>query len=544
MYKFDYKFLCWLRSQPTAAIRKLIVKKKIFVLGDSRTGTTTLHKFIKAAGLKSVHYFFKESGVTEPAHVDYEGNWKRLKTYIDTSGYDCFTDYPTRTFYKDLIREYPDAYFILSVRKDIETWRRSMKGFFEKFNLSLDLDNLTNAHITINDECEQLCADLGVKFCNISIDDDAAVNGKILSEFLELDQVRSLGWENRTDAYDNSMWSTRITLYNTTATDFLTYVKLITSPSEAMLSEYGWFFLINDNSEFMDYCFGDLAWAQDKVDRARSTLRERHVALDQQNISYLKFAIPEKPIVYSEFLPKIFADKPLSLARPAVQIVDPELDFYSYPEELLRDAKSYGTLYFRGDSRINWLGSYIVYHHIIEKMNAHLVTTKRGKQIPPILLNELQPILASFGGDLYSKMDAEARSICQGALKSFYLGKNIEHLVRYKLFDETRNSKSIPVEDDYITHLGDHETLRFKAEGNTLPKAVIFHDSSSDFTIDLLAELFSESLFIRHKGNVYDDVIEREKPDIVLHLMAERFMSNYSSSPAFSTLGLNTISDA
>jgi hypothetical protein len=210
----------------------------------------------------------------------------------------------------------------------------------------------------------------------------------------------------------------------------------------------------------------------------------------------------------------------------------------------LRDAKSYGTLYFRGDSRINWLGSYIVYHHIIEKMNAHLVTTKRGKQIPPILLNELQPILASFGGDLYSKMDAEARSICQGALKSFYLGKNIEHLVRYKLFDETRNSKSIPVEDDYITHLGDHETLRFKAEGNTLPKAVIFHDSSSDFTIYLLAEHFSESLFIRHKGNVYDDVIEREKPDIVLHLMAERFMSNYSSSPAFSTLGLNTISDA
>ncbi|WP_161492584.1 hypothetical protein [Pseudophaeobacter leonis] len=55
------------------------MKKMIFVLGDSRTGTTTLHKFIKTAGLKSVHYFFKESGVTEPAHVEYEVNWERLK---------------------------------------------------------------------------------------------------------------------------------------------------------------------------------------------------------------------------------------------------------------------------------------------------------------------------------------------------------------------------------------------------------------------------------------------------------------------------------
>ncbi len=210
----------------------------------------------------------------------------------------------------------------------------------------------------------------------------------------------------------------------------------------------------------------------------------------------------------------------------------------------MRDAKSYGNLYFRGDSHTNWLGSYIVYHHIIEKMNAQLSATNRGKQTPPIPLNELQPVLATYGGDLYSQMDAEARSICQGALKSFYLGKNIEHLVKYKLFDETRNSKSIPVEEDYITRLGDRETFRFETADKDLPKAVIFRDSTSDFTVDLLAEHFSESLFIWHKGNVYDDVIEREKPDIVLHLMAERFMINYSSSPAFSTLGLNPISGA
>ena len=60
--------------------------RPVFVLGDSRTGTMTLHKFFQSAGFNSVHYFFKESGVTEPAHVDYAGNWDRLRAFIDGSG--------------------------------------------------------------------------------------------------------------------------------------------------------------------------------------------------------------------------------------------------------------------------------------------------------------------------------------------------------------------------------------------------------------------------------------------------------------------------
>jgi len=40
-------------------------EKKVFVLGDSLTGTTTVHKFLKLIGYNSIHYFFTESGVTE-----------------------------------------------------------------------------------------------------------------------------------------------------------------------------------------------------------------------------------------------------------------------------------------------------------------------------------------------------------------------------------------------------------------------------------------------------------------------------------------------
>ena len=112
-------------------------EKKIFALGDSRTGTTTIHKFLKLSGFTSIHYFFKESGVSEPAHVDFENNWRKLQDFIDEGGYDSFSDYPIRTFYRKLFDAYPDAYFILTSRKDVETWQKSMVGFFSKFKINL-----------------------------------------------------------------------------------------------------------------------------------------------------------------------------------------------------------------------------------------------------------------------------------------------------------------------------------------------------------------------------------------------------------------------
>ncbi|MEM7741332.1 MAG: FkbM family methyltransferase, partial [Pseudomonadota bacterium] len=84
-------------------------KQPVFILGDSRTGTTSLHRFLQSAGYNSIHYYFTESGVTEPAHLDRENNWEKLRAFIDTSEYDAFSDYPTRTFFRELMEAYTDA---------------------------------------------------------------------------------------------------------------------------------------------------------------------------------------------------------------------------------------------------------------------------------------------------------------------------------------------------------------------------------------------------------------------------------------------------
>lgn len=512
--------------------------KKIFVLGDSRTGTTTIHKFLKLAGFTSIHFFFKESGVSEPAHVEYAKNWVNLQNFIDNSGYDAFSDYPIRTFYKDLFEKYPDAYYILSTRKDTATWRRSMEGFFEKFKMDINLESLTNSYEKINDNIRSLATERGSRLCEVCIDDDAAQNGATLSEFLELEESLSLGWENSTVAYDNSLWSSRVTFFNTSAADYLNYVKRITHPSKAMLSEYGWVYLVNDSSNFLDYCFGDEKWTEETLKIARGIFDTRQSFLNQRGATYLKFAIPEKPVIYPQYLPKIFEGHALSEDRPALQLSRLGVDCFSYPCDVLLDARSFGNLYFRGDSHANWLGAYFIYHHVVDTLNAALAKKTGKARKPPFRLAEMTPALASYGGDLFTQLDKEARSVFHGAWQTFNMGDKIEYLVEYKLPVGKRKAQPVPVEEGYLKLLGERETFRFTHPNKSLPKAVIFRDSTSDYLVDLLAEHFSESLFIWHKGLVYRDVIEKEKPDVVLHIMAERFLNQYEKSTPFMQLGI------
>lgn len=514
---------------------------KVFVLGDSRTGTMTVHKFLKQAGFNSIHYFFEESGVSNPAHADLEKNWEKLHKFIDEGGYDAFSDYPLRTFYRELFLAYPNELYILTTRRDVETWRRSMEAFFSKFKIELDLDALTNSYLQINEDILRIAAQAGARLCVVCIDEDAEENGAALSEFLGLSEKLSLGWENRTEAYDNSLWSRRITLFNTESPDFLSYVKRVTQPSKAMLSEYGWVYLVNDGSDFLDYLFGFSEWSAEAHNKAVATLGQRHATLANAGVKYLKFIIPEKPVIYPQYLPRIFEGATISDHRPATNLADGCPEFVSYPAAVLRDAGSYGHVFFRGDTHVNWLGAFFLYQHIIQKLNAALENSDKLCRSPHGL-SEFEARLASYAGDVFVQLDKEMLGHFEGAWRPLKIStqktNRLEYLVSYTLLPEHRQAKRNDVQENYLKLLGDRETFRYSHPDRRLPRAVIFRDSTADHLVELLANHFSESLFIWHKGHVYSDIIEREKPDVVLHLMAERFVVQYRDFPEFRMLGL------
>jgi hypothetical protein len=84
---------------------------KVFGIGLSRTGTTSLHEALKVLGFKSIHY--------PPAP-----NLHQLLKYFDAA-----SDTPIAAKYKELDSCYPNSKFILTVRER-EAWLRSTERLF------------------------------------------------------------------------------------------------------------------------------------------------------------------------------------------------------------------------------------------------------------------------------------------------------------------------------------------------------------------------------------------------------------------------------
>jgi hypothetical protein len=90
------------------------VSGKIFGIGLSKTGTTSLNQALVELGFKSIHY---------PQRTElFSGDFR----YFD--GYDAVTDIPVVPFYPQLDAAFLESKFILTVR-DVDEWLRSMENW-------------------------------------------------------------------------------------------------------------------------------------------------------------------------------------------------------------------------------------------------------------------------------------------------------------------------------------------------------------------------------------------------------------------------------
>jgi hypothetical protein len=95
---------------------------KIFGIGLSKTGTTSLAKALRCLGYRVSHY--------PVAMVKHDGQEPSIDpTFI--SRFDALIDTPVSTLYKKLDILYPHSKFILTIR-DSESWLRSCRKHFEK----------------------------------------------------------------------------------------------------------------------------------------------------------------------------------------------------------------------------------------------------------------------------------------------------------------------------------------------------------------------------------------------------------------------------
>lgn len=498
--------------------------RKIFVLGDSRTGTLTLSNFFDTVGFRSIHYYEKEADQLPHTPENHEENFRRIQKFIAANTFVAFSDYPTRLYYADFAREYPDSFFILTTRRNIDIWKKSMFDFFSKFLIELDMDDQVNVHTQLNADIREFFAQHGdLSFIEICIDDGSEINTDLLKTFLDLETDHLLGWDNQTKSIRNEIVSGRYQLLSASNANLIENIERSRKGYKGLLSEYGWVYLINDSNYFLKYMFEGKRWNAGEIERAVNIVRERADYITRLGAKYLKFIIPEKPVIYPEFLPKAFHGMKQNLERPANQLSSSLPEIVTYLADYLVDAKSYGPLYFRGDTHINWLGAYLTYQFVINKIQPSI-----GAHFPSaIALGNLTPSLYGYDGDVFTQISPNDQARLNDQWLNVQFSGAFEYCIKYELPATSQRGHRVPPTGTLAGMHFSREITISEIDDPTLPTAVIFRDSTTDMVNDLIAEHFRRVVFIWHQGEVIKEVIEIEHPDVVLHFMAERFVSAY-----------------
>lgn len=90
-------------------------RNKIFGIGYSKTGTTSLTKALQMLGINALHF---------PFHAMRHSNEELTLNYDRLQAREAYTDTPIPLFYKDIDKKFPGSKFILTVR-DMDAWLRS-----------------------------------------------------------------------------------------------------------------------------------------------------------------------------------------------------------------------------------------------------------------------------------------------------------------------------------------------------------------------------------------------------------------------------------
>ncbi|UTP37698.1 hypothetical protein M9M90_10600 [Phenylobacterium sp. LH3H17] len=299
---------------------------------------------------------------------------------------------------------------------------------------------------------------------------------------------------------------------------------------KALIAQGGWVFLVNDTHDFLSWQFGLKRWARSERDRVAAILAERQRLIG--SAPYLMFISPEKSVAYREYLPLGLDRLTLSRHRPAILMTAMAPKDVRYVAEAFDRLKRFGLLYFRGDTHVNWLGAYHLYRIAIEAVREAGIATH-----PPKTYGEMRSWIAGMEGDVYVQIDEAQKDEFEAEAKlGRARGTMLELTIALSVRDDEVKARTVEVPHDYAEIFDGRELIIKEQDDKSLPTAVVFRDSTATLSIDFLAEHFSRSVYVWHEGDVLADFIERERPDVVLHFVAERFLAVYPASRPLSRL--------
>jgi hypothetical protein len=389
------------------------------------------------------------------------------------------------------------------------------------------------------------------KYLAVSICDDPNAQDKIKT-FLGMENLKdlSMGEENKSQTTPGQPWLADLStqarmrlgyfqlftpLSGLSLHDTAIYLENACKPGKSLPSESSHHYLINDACHSLRQYLGLESPHGKELKMLYGHFDELAEASRSIDACYRVFSIPEKYSIYHEFLPICLSSHYLDIlqsikSHPAAQ-AHLERQYFVPTAPHIASKKSYGDLYYHGDTHLSSIGAYHAFNLIISIMLNDMQVCLDN---PPN--HFLAPAIGSWLGDLAFQTPEDLRSYCNYAfshnrnlpIDSSGL-QNISYIVHFPL--------EIPTYVDVLPYLKfSDEFLSPERPKNIYTnsvspnekKVVLFRDSTATEILPSLVMNFKEIVSVWDRNfSLRRKIVLQEKPDYVVVITADRFLCNF-----------------
>lgn len=288
----------------------------------------------------------------------------------------------------------------------------------------------------------------------------------------------------------------------------------------------GWAFLCNDANGSLDQLLGDLVFTDADVDLYRDILVRRHEALAERGIPYLFAVAPSKETIHSEALPQTISPRlrPQLTRQLGAALEGSGLRMVDLHDPLRRAALAGEEVYYRRDCHWNWSGGLLAARTLLEEARRAGLTDARLEE------ERLRWMPSSYRGDLVGKPRTR---FCEGRLLNVPGETEPDAPELEQRPDLLASGVRTPATP---AHLEVSKTrpsvVLVNDERPRAPRAIVYRDSFGEHVRPFLGASFSWSAWL-WRPSIDVALIEREHPDIVIQIVAERFLANIPTEDVF-----------
>jgi len=271
---------------------------------------------------------------------------------------------------------------------------------------------------------------------------------------------------------------------------FNTFILKVSPVDKVILGKEDWLFYnacIYDSTGFEEFS-GDRPWAKSELDQIFNNIKEQKQWFENQGIDFYIMICPSKQTIYNEFLPKNLIDG-VSRLEQFFRLLPKEWDFVINLTDSLRKYKNQVPLYYKTDTHWSDAGGFVAWSVLSQKM------AQKNRNYIPDLFN---PTMVSVLPDLNK-------------------GKDLSQMLALR---ESFSDDSVIVNYQRPENYG------------RINKAYFIHDSYFG-ALQRYAENSFDTILENHffEGGFNPDFIKKEKPDVVIYEMTERYKEVLKHNP-------------